>query len=41
MGSSIAGPYGAGAGLLIGLIKHAVTFESECAQLTPGSGRSN
>lgn len=33
MGSSIAGPYGAGAGLLIGLIKHAVTFESECAQL--------
>ncbi len=33
MGSSIAGPYGAGAGLIIGLIKHAVTFESECAQL--------
>jgi hypothetical protein len=33
MGASIAGPYGAGAGLIIGLIKHAVTFESECAQL--------
>ncbi len=33
MGSSIAGPYGAGAGLIIGLIKHAVTFDSECAQL--------
>lgn len=33
MGSAIAGPYGAGAGLVVGLIKHAFTFESECAQL--------
>ena len=33
MGSSIAGPYGAGAGLIFGLIKHAFTFDSECAQL--------
>lgn len=33
MGSSIGGPYGAGAGLIIGLLKHAVTFDSECAQL--------